>query len=268
MGPLVHFVYAVLDGILGLLVIAIIISAILSWLVAFDVINLRNPLVYNIARFLDAVTRPILRPVQKVIPPIGGVDISPIIVLIVIQAFRSYLLRSTSMLLLALKDISEPAFWNLSFGGRLCLRSFGLPPPTDHGPARRHPGIPPTSAGPAPPSKAQTRLAPGVPVRMAPCPPTRHPRRPCPADRRRAAPGGVHRRGHLHRIRHPRLPQPRRRLEPDEADLLPGLRRRSGQAPRGLGARLLRPRRLGRARAQRRPRRGRAPGRPGQGDRA
>ena len=92
MGPVIHFLYFILDGLLGLLVIAIIISAILSWLVAFDVINLRNPMVYNIARFLDAVTRPILRPVQRIIPPIGGVDISPIIVLLVIQAFRSYLL--------------------------------------------------------------------------------------------------------------------------------------------------------------------------------
>ena len=92
MGALIHFLYAIIDGLLGLLVIAIIISAVLSWLVAFDVINLRNQFVYNVARFLDAVTRPVLRPVQKVIPPIGGVDISPIIVLLVIQAFRSYLL--------------------------------------------------------------------------------------------------------------------------------------------------------------------------------
>ena len=92
MGPILHFLYFVLDGVLGLLVLAIIISAILSWLVAFDVINLRNRFVYNVAHFLDAVTRPILRPVQKIIPPLGGVDISPIIVLLLIQGFRSYIL--------------------------------------------------------------------------------------------------------------------------------------------------------------------------------
>jgi YggT family protein len=86
------FLYFIVDGLLGLLVVAIIISAILSWLVAFDVINLRNQFVYNIARFLDALTRPILGPVQKVIPPIGGVDISPIIVLLVIQGIRQFLL--------------------------------------------------------------------------------------------------------------------------------------------------------------------------------
>src|SRR6201996_9727390 len=86
------FLLFIVDALLGLLVIAIIISAILSWLVAFDVINLRNPMVYNIARFLDAVTRPILRPVQKIIPPIGGVDIRPTIVLLVLQGIRIYLL--------------------------------------------------------------------------------------------------------------------------------------------------------------------------------
>ena len=86
------FLLFIVDALLNLLVIAIIISAVLSWLVAFDVINLRNPMVYNIARFLDAVTRPILRPFQKIIPPIGGVDISPIIVLLVLQGIRIYLL--------------------------------------------------------------------------------------------------------------------------------------------------------------------------------
>ncbi|HEX6866116.1 MAG TPA: YggT family protein [Caulobacteraceae bacterium] len=71
--------------VLGLLVWAIIISAILSWLVAFDVINLRNRFVANVAHFLDAVTRPILRPIQRIIPPLGGVDISPIIAILLIQ---------------------------------------------------------------------------------------------------------------------------------------------------------------------------------------
>jgi len=86
------FLYFVIGGLLTLLVWAIIISAILSWLVAFDVINLRNRFVYNVAHFLDAVTRPILAPVQKIIPPLGGVDISPIIVILILQGFRQYLL--------------------------------------------------------------------------------------------------------------------------------------------------------------------------------
>ena len=86
------FLYFIVGGLLDLLVLAIIVSAIMSWLVAFDVINLRNRFVYSLYGFLDAVTRPLLRPVQKVIPPLGGVDISPIIVLLVIQGARIYLL--------------------------------------------------------------------------------------------------------------------------------------------------------------------------------
>lgn len=88
----IHFLLYIVRALLNALVWAIIVSAVLSWLVAFDVINLRNPFVYNIARFMDAVTRPVLRPVQKIIPAIGGVDISPVIVIIVIQAALTYLI--------------------------------------------------------------------------------------------------------------------------------------------------------------------------------
>jgi YggT family protein len=87
-----RFLYFIVDNLLGLLVLAIIVSAIMSWLVAFDVINLRNRFVYSLSRFLDAVTRPILSPIQRVIPTLGGVDISPIIVLLIIQGIRMYLL--------------------------------------------------------------------------------------------------------------------------------------------------------------------------------
>ena len=86
------FLYFIVDSLLGLMIAAIIIAAVLSWLVAFDVINLRNRFVYSLSRFLDAVTRPILAPIQRIIPPLGGVDISPIIVLLVIQGARMYLL--------------------------------------------------------------------------------------------------------------------------------------------------------------------------------
>jgi YggT family protein len=86
------FILFVVNGLLSALIWAIIVSAVMSWLVAFDVINLRNPFVANIARFLDAVTRPILRPIQRLVPPLGGVDITPIIALLVIQGTQIYLL--------------------------------------------------------------------------------------------------------------------------------------------------------------------------------
>ena len=62
-------------ALLSLLWWAIIISAVLSWLVAFDIINLRNDAVRQISIFLERVTDPVLRPFRRIIPPLGGVDI-------------------------------------------------------------------------------------------------------------------------------------------------------------------------------------------------
>ena len=86
------FLFDVISSILQLLMFAIIASAILSWLVAFNVINIRHPVAHGFVRFLDAVTRPVLAPFQRVIPSLGGVDISPVVAIIVIQATRQYLL--------------------------------------------------------------------------------------------------------------------------------------------------------------------------------
>lgn len=93
MVDILKFVFFIADALLGLLWWAIIISAVLSWLVAFDIINLRNPYLRQIADFLDRVTDPVLRPFRRIIPPLGGVDISPIIVLLIITGVRVYLLR-------------------------------------------------------------------------------------------------------------------------------------------------------------------------------
>ena len=71
--------------ILGLMPWAIILSAIISWLFAFDVINHRNRFVNQFASFLDAVTGPILAPFRRLIPPLGGIDISPIIAILALQ---------------------------------------------------------------------------------------------------------------------------------------------------------------------------------------
>ena len=62
----------------------IVASAILSWLVAFNVVNTRNNFVRSIWNFLDAVTEPALRPIRRILPNLGGVDISPIILILLI----------------------------------------------------------------------------------------------------------------------------------------------------------------------------------------
>jgi YggT family protein len=69
---------------LNLYMYLIFASAILSWLVAFNVVNTRNDFVRAIWNFLDAVTEPALRPIRRVLPNLGGVDISPVILILLI----------------------------------------------------------------------------------------------------------------------------------------------------------------------------------------
>jgi YggT family protein len=86
LGALIEFVVLVVHYLLQAIVWVVIANAILSWLIAFEVINLRNRVMRQIAYFLDAVTRPLLRPFRRVIPPFGGVDITPVILIILAQA--------------------------------------------------------------------------------------------------------------------------------------------------------------------------------------
>jgi YggT family protein len=78
---------AILDVILLVLDLykwVIIISAILSWLIAFNVINYRNDFVRSIWNGLQAVTEPLLRPIRNLMPNLGSIDISPVILLLLI----------------------------------------------------------------------------------------------------------------------------------------------------------------------------------------
>ena len=59
----------------------IIIQVILSWLVAFDILNLRQPFVYQVWNGLNRLTEPMFRPIRNLLPDMGGIDISPMIVL-------------------------------------------------------------------------------------------------------------------------------------------------------------------------------------------
>lgn len=73
----------------------IIASVVISWLVAFEVFNASNPQARNIINLLEKLTEPVYRPLRKYIPVIGGIDISPIIVI-----FALYLLKDLAVRLL------------------------------------------------------------------------------------------------------------------------------------------------------------------------
>lgn len=71
--------------VLNLYTWVIIVGAILSWLIAFGVVNIRNDLVRSIWNLFLAVTEPFLRPIRNFLPSMGGIDISPIILLLIIM---------------------------------------------------------------------------------------------------------------------------------------------------------------------------------------
>lgn len=69
----------------------IIISVVVSWLVAFDVLNTRNRWVYKLCEWLNRLTNPVVMPVRRVIPSLGGIDISPMVIILGIYFLQSLL---------------------------------------------------------------------------------------------------------------------------------------------------------------------------------
>ncbi|MEJ0066932.1 MAG: YggT family protein [Caulobacteraceae bacterium] len=92
MVALIDFLFVILHYLIQAVIWIVIANAIISWLIAFDVVNMRNNVVRSIVTFLDAVTRPILRPLRRVIPPLGGIDITPVILIVVLSAADQILL--------------------------------------------------------------------------------------------------------------------------------------------------------------------------------
>ncbi len=87
---------SVLDIILLVLQIYIwllIAAAVLSWLIAFNVVNTRNEVVAGIAEFLYRITEPVLRPIRSILPNLGGIDVSPVILILIILFIENVIYR-------------------------------------------------------------------------------------------------------------------------------------------------------------------------------
>ena len=88
MVPLIGFIVLVID----LYIWVVIAGAILSWLIAFNVVNTQNRFVSSVADMLYRVTEPALRPIRSVIPNLGGIDISPVILILFLIFIRDVVL--------------------------------------------------------------------------------------------------------------------------------------------------------------------------------
>ena len=80
--------YNLLDTIIRVYIWLLIASVVLSWLVSFNIINTHNRFVYVVGDFLHRVTEPVLRPVRNLLPSMGGIDISPVIVILALYFIR------------------------------------------------------------------------------------------------------------------------------------------------------------------------------------
>src|ERR1700761_5327110 len=84
---------------LGFYVFILIVTAIMSWLVAFSVINVRNDLVRQVLYTLELLTEPVLRPIRRFLPPLGGLDLSFLVLFILIQLIRMVIIPDLEDLL-------------------------------------------------------------------------------------------------------------------------------------------------------------------------
>jgi YggT family protein len=77
------------DDLLGFYVFILIVTVVVSWLVAFDVINVRNNVVRLTLQTLSVLTEPVAAPIRRFVPPVGGLDLSFLVLLVLIQLVRS-----------------------------------------------------------------------------------------------------------------------------------------------------------------------------------
>lgn len=75
-------------NLLGIYFWIVILSAILSWLIAFNIVNPRNQIVGSIAEVLYRLTEPMLAPIRRFLPSIGGIDLSPLVLLVLIRVLQ------------------------------------------------------------------------------------------------------------------------------------------------------------------------------------
>ena len=80
--------FQILDLLLRVLTYIIIAQAIISWLVAFNVINTHNDFMRSFLNALDRMTEPLYRPIRRIMPDFGGIDFSPLVVLLLIYILR------------------------------------------------------------------------------------------------------------------------------------------------------------------------------------
>ena len=87
--PLLHLVIKAID----LYMMVVIAAVIMSWLISFGVINTSNRIVYAIGDFIYRITEPALAPIRRRLPNLGGIDIAPVVLILLLWAVQEVLAR-------------------------------------------------------------------------------------------------------------------------------------------------------------------------------
>ena len=78
-----------LDSVVSIYIWILIINAVLSWLIAFNILNTSNRLVYSLLDVSYKMTDPLLRPIRNFLPNLGGIDISPVVLILILMFLRN-----------------------------------------------------------------------------------------------------------------------------------------------------------------------------------
>ena len=95
-----YAVFWLIDTVIGFYIALVIAQIVLSWLVSFNVVNTRNRFVYIVGDFLYRVTEPALRPIRRLLPSFGGIDLSAVVLLLGLYFVRMLLIRDLAPRLL------------------------------------------------------------------------------------------------------------------------------------------------------------------------
>ncbi len=89
MGGIISFI---IGACIQIYILIIILQVLMSWLIAFEIVNKSNEAAQNLTALLKRLTDPVYQPIRKYVPPLGGIDITPLIVLIGVQLLGAFLL--------------------------------------------------------------------------------------------------------------------------------------------------------------------------------
>ena len=95
-----HAILSTLVTVIDLYIYVIIGSAIFSWLIAFNVVNTQNRFVYTVYDVLNRLTEPALAPIRRFMPNLGGLDLSPIILLLILMFLQTLIIKDIAPLIM------------------------------------------------------------------------------------------------------------------------------------------------------------------------